>query len=762
MASLGEEEAVANPVRIDGRTMIILYGSETGNGEEIAGELGKMAQRLHFQATVDEMDNFKLSDLLRASLVIFVTSTTGQGDMPKNTRKFWRNLRREKLNNTNCLAALQFSIFGLGDSSYPKFNWAARKLRVRLLQLGASEFHPPGEADERHDNGIDSVYLSWFGEIRTAILTSHPLPESIMPIPDDVQLPPKYGFTLHPTSSSSSATNDSQEQEQRFLATRTESAVLTHIDHPRSKLEQAIEDHARLKGNFPAVSARSGEQWERQSRVQVDGFDKDNIIKDHPQKYLLLQDDHVPGPIPSDRLPIPNTFVARVASNERVTPEGHWQDVRHIVLGVSLGDKTPFTAAAGATVVIYPKNYPEDVQSLIDLMGWGPIADTPINFKLQETNDGLVHCPNTRPSKLFVPDGATLRFLLTHNLDITSVPKRSFIRELMNFTTEEMEKERLKELVNVGNEQEFYDYTSRPRRTILELLRDFPGVKIPYHWVIDLFPLIRGREFSVCNGGESLTSEPGYDLTLEILVALVEYKTIIRKPRQGLCSRYLKHLPVGTEIRVRINGASSPALHPDNSDDRPVIAIATGTGIAPIRALIEDRKIIHRPNRFLLFFGCRNKDADFYFRDEWETSPEIQVIPAFSRDPLSQEQALGLLDWRNNNTQGTTTTTTDSSAAAQITPPPQPSFETTGLLVHDYDAGKNYVQNQIRKHAALVGELMREYPLICVCGNSGRMPLSVRAALRDVLVMTGIVKTSEEGDAWLADGYNCTYWQETW
>jgi hypothetical protein len=40
--------------------------------------------------------------------------------MPKNTLKFWKNLRREKLNNTNCLGSLRFAIFGLGDSSYPK------------------------------------------------------------------------------------------------------------------------------------------------------------------------------------------------------------------------------------------------------------------------------------------------------------------------------------------------------------------------------------------------------------------------------------------------------------------------------------------------------------------------------------------------------------------------------------------------------------------------------------------------------------------
>lgn len=44
----------------EGRSMAVLYGSETGSAEDIAVELGQMAERLHFRTTVDEMDSFKL------------------------------------------------------------------------------------------------------------------------------------------------------------------------------------------------------------------------------------------------------------------------------------------------------------------------------------------------------------------------------------------------------------------------------------------------------------------------------------------------------------------------------------------------------------------------------------------------------------------------------------------------------------------------------------------------------------------------------
>jgi sulfite reductase alpha subunit-like flavoprotein len=85
-------------------------------------------------------------------VVVFVLSTTGQGDIPGNAAEFWKNLLRKKL-RPGCLGNVKFTIFGLGDSSYPRFNWAARKLHRRLAQLGASEFFGPGEGDERHDDG---------------------------------------------------------------------------------------------------------------------------------------------------------------------------------------------------------------------------------------------------------------------------------------------------------------------------------------------------------------------------------------------------------------------------------------------------------------------------------------------------------------------------------------------------------------------------------------------------------------------------------
>lgn len=61
MAEISQDvTTVVEPTVIEGRNIVILYGSETGNAEDIALELSNMTRRLHFKTVVDEMDNIKL------------------------------------------------------------------------------------------------------------------------------------------------------------------------------------------------------------------------------------------------------------------------------------------------------------------------------------------------------------------------------------------------------------------------------------------------------------------------------------------------------------------------------------------------------------------------------------------------------------------------------------------------------------------------------------------------------------------------------
>lgn len=67
-------------------------------------------------------------------------------------------------------------------------------------------------------------------------------------------------------------------------------------------------------------------------------------------------------------------------------------------------------------------------------------------------------------------------------------------------------------------------------------------------------------------------------------------------------------------------------------DKTPIIMVGPGTGIAAFRSFIQHRSATKSAGKMTLFFGCRSKDSDYYYCDEWQTTPNLTVHTAFSRD----------------------------------------------------------------------------------------------------------------------------------
>jgi sulfite reductase alpha subunit-like flavoprotein len=116
--------------------------------------------RMQWHGPVRAMDEIVPTDLLQQKVCIFVCSTTGQGDEPDNMKSFWRFLLLRSLPPTS-LMDLHYAVLGLGDSSYAKFNFVAKRLHKRLAQLGGQQICSVGLADDQHDLGPDAVVEPW-------------------------------------------------------------------------------------------------------------------------------------------------------------------------------------------------------------------------------------------------------------------------------------------------------------------------------------------------------------------------------------------------------------------------------------------------------------------------------------------------------------------------------------------------------------------------------------------------------------------------
>jgi sulfite reductase alpha subunit-like flavoprotein len=344
----------------------------------------------------------------------------------------------------------------------------------------------------------------------------------------------------------------------------------------------------------------------------------------------------VEGVPPDDLLDIAGGLTANIASNHRLTPTSHWQDVRQ--LDIDIPNYHPY--APGDVLTIYPKNFPTDVNDLLSVMKWTSIADSPLRF----TPSSLAIPPTSRfplpHTKSTTP--LTLRILLTNYLDIMSIPRRSFFAQLAHFTSDEFQKDRLLEFTNPEYIDELYDYTSRPRRSILEVLQEFETVKLPWQRLCSIIPAIRGRQFSIASALDP-TAEAQKQTRIELLIAIVKYKTVIKRIRQGVCTRYVASLRPGQRITVTLQKGGLGVTKAEM--ERPVVMVGPGTGVAPMRALIYQRKFWREESqprsvesKDMLFFGCRSAESDYYFKDEWaqlkKEGVPLDVFTAFSRDQV--------------------------------------------------------------------------------------------------------------------------------
>lgn len=85
----------------------------------------------------------------------------------------------------------RFAVLGLGDSSYVKFNFAAKRLCNRLLQLGGQKIVPLGLGDDQHDLGYDAVVDPWIDDLWTKLNFIYPLPNNIQPLDKHTKILPR-------------------------------------------------------------------------------------------------------------------------------------------------------------------------------------------------------------------------------------------------------------------------------------------------------------------------------------------------------------------------------------------------------------------------------------------------------------------------------------------------------------------------------------------------------------------------------------------
>ncbi|KAL6044334.1 NADPH-dependent diflavin oxidoreductase 1 [Balamuthia mandrillaris] len=393
-------------------------------------------------------------------------------------------------------------------------------------------------------------------------------------------------------------------------------------------------------------------------------------------------------------------------ANRRLTAPDWQQDVRHIEF--DLGDSN-LTYQPGDVLYVLPQNIDENV----DLFFKHSKLDPAAVITAIMPNRPELKAPNVQ-----LP--CTLRDLVKRHLDIVSYPRRYFFEVLSHFASNERERERLQEFASSEGQDEWIDYCVRPKRSVAEVLLDFPSVNFPGEYLLDLLPTVKARAFSISS------SPSAHPNQAHITMAVVHYKTILQKPRQGLCTSYLASLdPQKEEIRVPV-WIQRGTMRPPRDPSVPIVMVGPGTGLAIFKAFLEERQVMLRKNKTkageeaktgstTFYFGCRHRAKDYLYGELWERMVEqgtlVNYHVAFSRDQQH----------------------------------------------------KVYVQHLMEANAHELWRVLgQQKGIFYLSGSARRMPIDVRDALKKAMeIATGA--TAEEAEAWLQQlRQEGRYLEEVW
>ncbi|MGH7044175.1 MAG: diflavin oxidoreductase, partial [Acetobacteraceae bacterium] len=124
--------------------LTILYATESGNAEALAGAARKAAQRLGFAAKLLDMADATPAQVAKAGPLLVIAATWGEGDPPQRAEAFTAALLGP---DAPRFTGMRFAVLALGDRAYANFCATGRRIDARLAELGGERVAPLVECD---------------------------------------------------------------------------------------------------------------------------------------------------------------------------------------------------------------------------------------------------------------------------------------------------------------------------------------------------------------------------------------------------------------------------------------------------------------------------------------------------------------------------------------------------------------------------------------------------------------------------------------
>lgn len=316
-----------------------------------------------------------------------------------------------------------------------------------------------------------------------------------------------------------------------------------------------------------------------------------------------------------------NPFQAKVLKNINLNGTESSKETRHIELSL---EGSGFSYNPGDALGIVPSNDPELAASILEEMNW---------------NEEEIVTVGKQGESL------PLKSALTNYFEITLLTKK-ILQQAAVFT----DNEELQKLLLVENAGQLKEYCYG--RDLLDLLRDFGPWKASAQEIVAILRKMTPRLYSIAS---SISANPD---EVHLTIGAVRY-TAHGRERKGVCSVLCaERVQEGDTLPVYVQ--PNKHFHLPETQDKDIIMVGPGTGIAPFRSFLQERAVNEASGRSWLFFGDQHAASDFLYQAELEKYQQdgalAKLDTAFSRDGAQKvyvqhkmlEQGKELFEWIEN------------------------------------------------------------------------------------------------------------------
>jgi len=557
----------------------ILYASETGKSEKFARTLAELFNHA-FNAQVMCMADYDVISLEHEALVMIVTSTFGNGDPPENGESFAREVYEMEASHSSVYQSESTSIDQMHQRNGPL-------LRERSLRSVSSDTYSP----EENLGPLSNVRFAVFALGSSAYPNFCAFGQYIDRLLGSLGGERLVGVTTGDELSG---------QEQAF---KSWAQQVFHIACETFCLEDDV--------NIDDVSAT---------------LRSHHITSDTIRFVPSTQDSHLVTGLAKTHGK--NVIECSVLFNKSLVLDTGSPQSIHV--GLRIGDDFHgnLRYEPGDHVGVFATNNETLVDGLVQRLSNSlPHAGSLQLQILTEQKDG---------SKVWKDQErlptCDLKMLLSKYFDITTPPTPTLLALMASHALDDDDKRRLQLLATDAQEYEDWKHWGFPH--LLETLEEFPSVEMDAALLVSQLPLLQPRFYSI-------SSSPLVDPDqIDITAAVISFKTQGGKGPMhfGVCSNYLAQLQVNAPVQCFFR--SAPNFHLPIEQDRPVIMVGPGTGVAPFRSFWRHKHHLKtggiKMGPMILFTGYRTLDRDLHAAEKADmvrAGVLDQTFLALSRHP---------------------------------------------------------------------------------------------------------------------------------